>query len=80
MPSESRDATAHPTQRRFEVDGLGIAVRDYSRGTALDGPPILLLHGGMAHARWFDFMGPLLAPLGRPFAMDRRGHGESDWT
>lgn len=80
MPSESRDATAHPTQRRFEVEGLGIAVRDYSRGTALDGPPILLLHGGMAHARWFDFMGPLLAPLGRPFAMDRRGHGESDWT
>lgn len=34
----------------------------------------------MAHARWFDPLAPLLAREFRPFALDRRGHGDSDWT
>ena len=43
-------------------------------------PPLLLLHGGMAHARWWDLVAPQLADVARPFAFDRRGHGDSDWT
>lgn len=43
-------------------------------------PPLLLLHGGMAHARWWDLVAPALAQHARPFALDRRGHGDSDWT
>lgn len=34
----------------------------------------------MAHARWWDLVGPQLATVARPFALDRRGHGDSDWT
>jgi len=34
----------------------------------------------MAHARWWDLVGPQLSTVARPFALDRRGHGDSDWT
>jgi pimeloyl-ACP methyl ester carboxylesterase len=66
------------------VDGLGLNVVDYGPAAGRDGdaalPPLLLLHGGMSHARWFDPLAPLLACAYRPFAIDRRGHGDSDWT
>lgn len=42
--------------------------------------PVALLHGGMAHARWWDLVGPRLSALGEVFAIDRRGHGDSDWA
>ncbi len=42
-------------------------------------PPLLLLHGGMAHAGWWQPLAPLLEGFVRPFAFDRRGHGDSDW-
>jgi len=40
--------------------------------------PLLFLHGGSAHARWWDF---LVAYLGeyRCIALDLRGHGDSGW-
>jgi pimeloyl-ACP methyl ester carboxylesterase len=41
---------------------------------------LLLLHGGMAHARWWDLVGPELVDVARPYALDRRGHGDSEWT
>lgn len=41
---------------------------------------MLLLHGGMAHARWWDFVAPLLACGTAVYALDRRGHGDSEWT
>jgi pimeloyl-ACP methyl ester carboxylesterase len=34
----------------------------------------------MAHARWWDLVAPALVDVARPFAFDRRGHGDSDWT
>ena len=34
----------------------------------------------MAHARWWDFAGPLLPPTLEAHALDRRGHGDSDWS
>ncbi len=61
-----------------EADGLRLHV------TAFPGPknarPLLLMHGGMAHGAWWA---PLARELGahfRPFALDRRGHGQSDWA
>ncbi len=38
---------------------------------------MLCVHGGAAHAHWFDFVAPGLAPNHRVFAMDLRGHGDS---
>lgn len=42
-------------------------------------PPMLLLHGGLAHAHWWDFLAPLLTDRYRVLALDLRGHGDSDW-
>lgn len=42
-------------------------------------PPVLLLHGGSAHARWWDFVVPRLARQYRCVALDLRGHGDSSW-
>jgi pimeloyl-ACP methyl ester carboxylesterase len=44
------------------------------------GPIILFLHGAVAHAHWWDTIAPGLADMGRPVAVDLRGHGESDWS
>lgn len=39
---------------------------------------IVLIHGGAAHARWWDHVAPLLAQEGlRVVALDLSGHGES---
>jgi pimeloyl-ACP methyl ester carboxylesterase len=43
-------------------------------------PPALLLHGGSAHARWWDFTVPHLVERRRCVALDLRGHGESGWS
>ena len=41
---------------------------------------LVLLHGGAAHAHWWDFVAPELAPYGQVVALDFRGHGGSDWV
>ena len=38
---------------------------------------IVLVHGGGAHAHWWDHIGPLLAPDRRVVALDLSGHGDS---
>jgi len=40
--------------------------------------PLILLHGAGANSHWWDHMGPRLS-VGRPvYALDFRGHGDSD--
>jgi pimeloyl-ACP methyl ester carboxylesterase len=56
------------------VDGTTIAYRAWGdRG----GDGIVLVHGGSAHARWWDHIAPLLASNGRVAALDLSGHGDS---
>ena len=43
-------------------------------------PPLILLHGGAAHAHWWDHIAPVLAQDYRVIAPDLRGHGDSSWT
>jgi pimeloyl-ACP methyl ester carboxylesterase len=47
----------------------------YSRD---DLPDLLLVHGGAAHARWWDHLAPSLAQSRRVIAIDLSGHGDSD--
>lgn len=54
--------------------GLRIHYREYGEG----GRPIVLLHGVASNARIWLTTGPLLAERFRVFALDQRGHGESD--
>ena len=43
-------------------------------------PPLVLLHGGAAHAHWWDHLAPLLAEQYHVVALDLRGHGDSSWV
>src|SRR5208337_5298911 len=63
--------------RRFKGAGLELNCLDYG-GTGK--PPILFLHGGSAHAHWWDLVGPALAPEFHALALDLRGHGDSAWA
>ena len=61
-------------QAAVEVDGASIAYRTYGdredRG-------IVLVHGGAAHAHWWDHIAPLLAVDHMVVALDLSGHGDS---
>jgi len=57
-------------------DGVPVAYRMWG-GTG--GRGIVLVHGGGAHSRWWDHIGPLLAAGHRVAAMDLSGHGDSGW-
>jgi pimeloyl-ACP methyl ester carboxylesterase len=41
---------------------------------------LLLVHGGSAHAHWWDYVAPPLTAYGRVLALDFRGHGRSAWA
>src|SRR5215470_8534185 len=42
--------------------------------------PLLFLHGGSAHAHWWDFVAPAFTEQFHVMALDQRGHGDSPWT
>jgi pimeloyl-ACP methyl ester carboxylesterase len=60
------------------VTRAGLRLHVIDHGGA--GPSVLLLHGGSAHARWWDFVVPHLGPRLHVYALDLRGHGESAWA
>jgi pimeloyl-ACP methyl ester carboxylesterase len=62
------------TQRTTIVDGATIAYRTWGEP---GGRGIVLVHGGAAHSRWWDHIGPLLADGRRIAALDLSGHGDS---
>ncbi len=77
MPSRgSASKSSKPRSRSFRSGTIELHVLDWG-GRGL---PIVLLHGGSAHARWWDFVAPHLTNAGRVIALDLRGHGDSDWA
>ena len=64
------------TDKFIEVAGLNLHVQDY--GTA-GKPAILCVHGGAAHAHWFDFIASGFTADYHVRAIDQRGHGDSEW-
>lgn len=69
------DALAAPYEVcEVEVDGAAVRARCW--GTP--GPGAVLVHGGAAHAGWWDHIAPLLARTRRIVAVDLSGHGDSD--
>ena len=67
MHDPAIDATA-------TVRGLALHYREY----AGPGRPVVLLHGVASNARIWIMAGPLLAERFHVFALDQRGHGESE--
>ena len=76
MPASHSYACATATRRSFTVNGLTLRALEW--GTP--GRPVLcFLHGGSAHAHWWDAVAPAFADRYHVLALDQRGHGESDW-
>ncbi len=42
--------------------------------------PLCFLHGGAAHAHWFDAVTPFFEDRSHVVSLDQRGHGESEWA
>jgi pimeloyl-ACP methyl ester carboxylesterase len=63
--------------RALRVNGLRLHLLEWG----LPGRPALcFLHGGSAHAHWFDLVAPAFAEQFHLVALDQRGHGESQWA
>lgn len=71
-----------PHKSQFvEAGGLRLHYLEYATGHDAAGlPAMLCLHGGGAHAHWFDFMAPGFTADYRVLALDQRGHGDSEWA
>lgn len=77
VPAWFSEAIATPYQRHdLDVAGVRIAYRTW--GVA-GNPVVVLVHGGAAHAGWWDHVAPFLAPSHRVVAIDLSGHGDSAW-
>jgi pimeloyl-ACP methyl ester carboxylesterase len=63
--------------RRVEIRGLDLHLLEWGPA-ARSG--VLLLHGGAAHAHWFDAVATAPAAGRHVAALDQRGHGESAWA
>lgn len=63
-----------PDSRRVVIKGCGFRFLDWGGG----GPPVLFLHGGGQNARTWDLVCAQLQSRYHCFALDLRGHGESD--
>jgi pimeloyl-ACP methyl ester carboxylesterase len=74
-PEWFRGAIGTPAkQGTAEVEGASIAYRTYGDR---DDRGLVLVHGGAAHARWWDHIAPLLATGHMVVALDLSGHGDS---
>ena len=68
---------ADSTSHLIDANGVKLHYLDY--GTA-GHRPMLCIHGGAAHAHWYDYVAPGFTPDYHVYSMDLRGHGESAWA
>lgn len=64
-----------PEVGRVRVAGAQVAYLAWGEASA---PPMVLVHGGAAHARWWSVIAPFLAEDHRVVALDLTGHGDSE--
>ena len=65
------------TSHFIEANGVRLHYLDY--GTA-GRRPMLCVHGGSAHAHWYDFVAPGFTADHHVLSLDLRGHGDSAWA
>jgi pimeloyl-ACP methyl ester carboxylesterase len=63
--------------RTLEIRGIPLHMLESGPPGA---PGLCFLHGGAAHAHWFDRVTPAFADRFHVVALDQRGHGESGWA
>jgi esterase len=64
-------------RRAFAANGLTLRALEWGEPGR---PALCFLHGGSAHAHWFDAVVPAFAARYHVVSLDQRGHGESDWA
>jgi pimeloyl-ACP methyl ester carboxylesterase len=64
------------TDHYIKAGGLQLHYLDYG---SVGRPPILCVHGGAAHAHWFDFFAAGFKTNYHVRALDLPGHGDSAW-
>ena len=75
-PTWFTDALATPYDTSdVTVDGARVSYRAWGKPGA---QAVILVHGGAAHAGWWDHIAPFLAAEHRVVAIDLSGHGDSD--
>jgi len=75
VPAWFARAIAAPfTEHAPLVEGCAIHYLRWGDGAK---PPVVLVHGGGAHAFWWGFLGPMLADQYDVIAIDLSGHGDS---
>lgn len=75
VPSWFEQALAwEPDTGAVDVDGAAITWRSWGEPGR---PGIVLVHGGAAHARWWDHLAPLFAHDHHVVALDLSGHGDA---
>ncbi len=67
----------HPSSHHIYLNGTRLHYLEWGAATM---PALILLHGGAAHAHWWDHLAPIFAPHYRVIALDLRGHGDSSWA
>lgn len=67
---------ASARRRSVEANGLALRLLEWE---APGRPAICFLHGGSAHAHWFDLVTPAFEGRFHMLSLDQRGHGESQW-
>src|SRR5690606_26287722 len=70
-------AAGGPTSRSYVSQRLRLRYVDWGNPEA---PPLLLVHGGRAHSRNWDWVAQRLRHQWHVIAPDLRGHGDSQWA
>lgn len=68
---------AAATSRTVAAGGLELHYLDYGSAGR---PPLLCVHGGAAHAHWYDYFAGEFTRDFHVRALDQRGHGDSPWA
>lgn len=66
-----------PVSHYYYSDRLKLQFWDWGQDSR---PPLLLVHGGLDHARSWDWVARSLRDRFHVYAMDLRGHGNSAWA
>ena len=77
MTNPNRFACETARHRVLPVNGLALSALEWG---AAGRPALCFLHGGSAHAHWFDLVVPSFADRYHVLSLDQRGHGASDWA
>jgi esterase len=68
---------AASTDHYADVNGVKLHYLDYGTSGRRQ---MLCLHGGAAHAHWYDYVAPGFTTDHHVHALDLRGHGDSAWA